>query len=330
MARTVHGKIADKQGKPAKGLKVEAWDDDWPGSDQRMGWATTDAKGWYELQYCGGHWDPAPHSITTWRPDIYITVSISNRAGRWVTLAKSRVYKNHKLRKDKRIDLKVDLRASVRGRTTFSVARHGFRFANSFVVSDIVPGIDGPFQMGFCGGMSAGALHRFQHGCARPATTSTPQENSPLYKELLERQIATLPVGVVTKIYDWQRSPDQPHVHTPHSIRYRQKSEWGELKKEIDQKRPAILVLIRAEGYFADITRNHQVLAFGYEYNPTTRDLKVEVYDPNDRNGTNYLYLCLGGGRLKAQQIDSSGKAINFRGFFVNSAGPDAARKHYS
>ena len=136
----------------------------------------------------------------------------------------------------------------------------------------------------------------------------------------------TLPVSMITEIYNWQRSPDLPHAHTPHSIRFRQKAQWKTLKEFIDKGKPTVLVLIREEGYVADITKNHQVLAFGYEYNPTTRDLTVEVYDPNDKNGSNFLHLCLGGGRLRAHQINSAGARINFRGFLVNWAGVAAAK----
>jgi len=93
-------------------------------------------------------------------------------------------------------------------------------------------------------------------------------------------------------------------------------------------RKPAILCLIRKEGYVAEIWKNHQERAFGYDYKPTPRNLTVEIYDPNDKHGTNFLHLCLSGGRLGAHQIDSSGNRINFRGFFVMSATEKASKDH--
>ena len=329
MSRTIHGRVTDQSGHPVKNIKIEAWDYDWPDDDDRMGVVYTDAKGKYELHYRGGHWDPAPHRITTWRPDIYVTANMKNNNGNWMRVAKSRVYKNHKLRKDLKIDLKIKIEPTLKKRLGFRVSKYGIKFRNSFTIKNLIPGIDGEWHMGLCGGMSAGALHRFNHKCVVPTQTTTPQSGHPLFNELWQRQVDTLSLGVIAKIYNWMRSPDLPHRHTPHSIRYRQKAEWPILRDYIDKGKPAILCLIREEGYLADITKNHQVLAFGYEYSPTTRDLKVEVYDPNDKNGSNFLILSLSGGRLGAHQINSHGSRINFRGFFELNTTAEASKKHY-
>lgn len=324
----VYGKITDQRGRALQGIKVEVWDEDWPDEDDRMGHTLTNARGEYSFPYPRGGWDTRIGG-TSFRPDVYITASVKNREGRWVKVKKSRVYKNVKLRLAKKIDLQLNIAAVEKKRTNFKVGPHGFRFGNSFVLEDVF-GFEGPFEMGLCGGMSAGALHRYQTRCVVPSTNRIPKDGTPLFKELFQRQLDTLPVDMVTTIYDWQRSPDLPHAHTPNSIRYRQKAQWRVLKAQLDEGVPTILVLVRQEGYLADISKNHQVLAIGYEFNPTTRDLKVEVYDPNDRNSSNYLYLCLGGGRLRAHQINSRGERINFRGFLVNWAGPDAAKGHHN
>lgn len=330
MARMIHGRIADQDGRPIGNAKIEAWDSDWPDEDDRMGVVYTEADGSYELQYGGGHWDPAPHNITTWRPDIYVTASLQNNNGEWVKSAKSKIYEDHKLAQDLKIDLTIPISQVIAKRTMFQISQFAFQFANSFSIKGLIPAVPGNWRMGLCGGMSAAALHRFNHKCAVPTDTTTPQTGSSLYNELLERQVATLASGVLAKIYDWMRSPDLPHVHTPESIRHRQKVEWPVLQSYINQGKPAILCLIRAEGYIADISNNHQVLAIGYEYASTTRDLKVEIYDPNDKGGSNYLVLSLSGGRLGAHQIDSAGSRINFRGFFVLNTTEEAAKKHYS
>jgi hypothetical protein len=324
----VYGKITDKRDKGLSGIKVEVWDEDWPDADDRIGVTYTNSRGEYSLPYPRGGWDTRVGGVS-FRPDVYIVASMKNSAGRWVEKRKSRVYNNVKLRLGKKIDLKIDIADVQTKRTTFKVKKDGFKFGNSFVLNDVF-GFEGRFEMGFCGGMSAGALHRFKTRCVIPSTTTIPTEGASLFKELFQRQLDSIPPGMITTIYDWQRSPDLPHTHTPHSIRYRQKAEWSKLKALLDKGEPTVLVLIRSEGYLADISKNHQVLALGYEFDPNTRDLTVEVYDPNDPEGSGYLYLCLGGGRLRARQKYSNGGVQNFRGFLVNWAGDNAAKSHHN
>lgn len=322
-----YGKITDKKNKGVAGLKIELWDDDFPDSDDRMGVKYTDSKGNYKFRYTGG-WDYRVPGSKSFRPDIYITVSIKNSMGNWCKIKKSRTYKNHKLAKDKKIDLEINIADKQQKRIAFDVKHHAFQFPNMFDIKDIHVDFLGNVDMGLCGGMVAGALHRFNHGCPIPSQNTTPH-SGPLFDELFKRQKITLSDGEVGRIWDWQRSPDIPHRHTPHSIRYKQKGEWKVLKTQyIDKGKPAILCLIREEGYVAEIWKNHQVLAFGYEYEPTPRNLKVEIYDPNDKDGSNFLYLCLSGGRLGAYQINSAGKRINFRGFFVMGTTIKASKDH--
>lgn len=73
--RTIYGYVRDAQQQPMAGFRVQAFDADDLDDDDYMGEVFTDANGYYELHYDGGHWDPCPHEITCWRPDIYIVVS---------------------------------------------------------------------------------------------------------------------------------------------------------------------------------------------------------------------------------------------------------------
>lgn len=67
-----------------------------------------------------------------------------------------------------------------------------------------------------------------------------------------------------------------------HGLGYTVKEqEWPVARTYIDNDTPAILCLIRQTGVDADPTRNHQVLAVGYEYNIAKGDLRIMVYDPN-------------------------------------------------
>ena len=83
----------------------------------------------------------------------------------------------------------------------------------------------------------------------------------------------------------------------------------------IDEDQPMVLVLIREEGPHANPTRNHQVLAFGYEWEPSSRDLRLTIYDPNLGGATSVISMCLGTENIRAQD-PSSGRRL--RGFFVN------------
>ena len=74
--RTIYGFVRDTAGKAVQGVRVQAFDDDDPAADSSMGVTYTDATGFYEIHYAGGHWDPCPHEITCWRPDIYVAVSV--------------------------------------------------------------------------------------------------------------------------------------------------------------------------------------------------------------------------------------------------------------
>lgn len=109
-SRTVRGYITGRDGNPARNVRVKAMDSDWPDEDDVMETAMTDYNGYYEIHYEGGHWDPAPHSWTYWRPDIFIRVSapvngrcdngVWNSSARWIHLGDSRVTDDHPHRYD--------------------------------------------------------------------------------------------------------------------------------------------------------------------------------------------------------------------------------------
>lgn len=118
MVRTVYGYITDKHGNPAANVRVKAFDNDWwPNPDDLMGIAMTDANGYYEIHYEGGHWDSAPHWWTIWRPDIFIRVSVRVNGWcfggdwesdqNWIHLADSGETSNHPHRNNLRKDLQL-------------------------------------------------------------------------------------------------------------------------------------------------------------------------------------------------------------------------------
>ena len=68
------------------------------GSDDFMGMAKTSSSGHFRIAYRGGHWDPAPHRNTVWRPDIYVKI-FKTSGNKLIFLRKSGKKNNHKLRR---------------------------------------------------------------------------------------------------------------------------------------------------------------------------------------------------------------------------------------
>ncbi len=103
--RTITGRVTNQADNPVEGARVRAWDAD-VNPDDRMGWDITDANGNYRITYRGGHWDPAPHWNTVWRPDIYMTVALKVN-GKWRRVHKGRKKKNHKHKVDLVRNIKI-------------------------------------------------------------------------------------------------------------------------------------------------------------------------------------------------------------------------------
>lgn len=325
MTHKIFGQITavNKDNAPLDGLRVQAWDDDWPDGDDFMGEAITNAKGMFAIQYADAAWDLPAGGTNSAFPDIYITVDIRNSKKKWVRLGKSQVFKDHNLSNDLQIDLGVSIEDPVSARTNFQAQVHGFHFINRFDIDPSAFGINvNKWAMGFCGGMCAGALWRYQNNQPVPPGNSIPVQGTPLFSELLKRQIRAMSPDLLAKMYDWQSAPDVSQPWRKASIGQRTKQEWPFIKNELDNNRPVILVLIRTTGYLGNPTLNHQVLATGYEYNPTTKDLVIEKYDPNTPDVTHTLYANLGlpDGNLMGK--DSTGDKL--RGFFINPAGKAA------
>jgi hypothetical protein len=58
--------------------------------------------------------------------------------------------------------------------------------------------------------------------------------------------------------------------------------EWPRIRAALDAGRFAPLGLVQASGYrLRDLPRNHQVLGYGYDLNEVSREVTVQIYDPN-------------------------------------------------
>ena len=173
-------------------------------------------------------------------------------------------------------------------RTGFRPSLHGFPFPNCFPRGTPVIGIGhyglGDAAGGLCGGMTLAALDYVLHGLPRPAGP-TPELFRYLCRRLLDSW--NLPFGVL-RYYDWQRRPDASRFVAGERVlsgvtRLTVEEEWPKVKAALDAGMPVPLGLVNPHSFDPrELPRNHQVLAYGYEFDGD--DLTLNVYDPNWAN----------------------------------------------
>ncbi len=142
---------------------------------------------------------------------------------------------------------------------------------------------------GLCGGMCFGSLDRFFRQEPVPSITNPPTRGSPLFSELVNRQLASVDSVGWTTILDYQIRPDEgAWYELQHSLGYlSQSNEWPSVKSKIDSGIPTTLCLIRAGRLDPNIGKNHQVVVYGYDINSSKVTLKV--YDPNYPDNDNVV-----------------------------------------
>jgi hypothetical protein len=106
-----------------------------------------------------------------------------------------------------------------------------------------------------------------------------------------------LPAGV-SQYYQWMNLPDGDsgfdvlgrRVVTDRGLAWRTiQAQWPQITADLDHGTPTALgVVTAASASPADLGRNHQVLAYGYDASPS--EVTVWVYDPN-RGQDDGIYL---------------------------------------
>lgn len=183
----------------------------------------------------------------------------------------------------------------------FLPSLNGLRFANRFPPGPTLTfaGLDprplgfGDASAGLCGGMALTTRDLFEAGLTAPADAAPPANGSPRFKALVRRQVESLDwFRVPLRYLDLQAlRPDPPTGLA--ALLGREPArvdallrEWPRIRAEIDAGHPAVVGLIRASGGSPwMLTRNHQVLAYGYEVvgagETTGETVTIHVYDPN-------------------------------------------------
>lgn len=172
---------------------------------------------------------------------------------------------------------------------------HGLRFANAFPPGPTLTlaGIDprrigvGDASAGLCGGMALTARDLWESGAVAPTDAVPPANGSPRFRALVRRQVESLDwFRVPLRYLDLQAfRPDPPTGLAARLGREPPRvvavlEEWPRIRAEIDGGHPVVVGLVRAAGWSPwQLTRNHQVLAYGYEQ--TEDRITIRVYDPN-------------------------------------------------
>ena len=193
----------------------------------------------------------------------------------------------------------------------FMPSRNGFHFTNSFptepaIEVDVVPFGQialGDASNGLCGGMVFAVRDLFQAGILPPADVSPPAPATPLFRYIVSRLIDSfgLPHAGFMKYYDWMITPDAdtgwpPFFVRPGIARKTIVDEWAtRIRPELDAGRLCSLGLVTTSSTNpADLGKNHQVLAYGYDIDDANR-LDLLVYDPNtSASGADKVRISLG------------------------------------
>ena len=202
--------------------------------------------------------------------------------------------------------------------TLFNASTNGFKFVNRFTLPfpttiklPLINDIDlKSIVYGLCGGMCFASLDYFNDHQPVPSYTDgdTLPHNYLIY--LWDRQVDSLGLVVIPRVIEWMLHPDRELWLR--MSRY----EIPKLRRRLDQGTPVVLGLVRARGV-ADPTVNHQVLAIGYTYDETTRQMEIFLSDPNYVGVETSISLNLTSPSQGLQLSQSTGEAT--RGLFTIS-----------
>ena len=167
----------------------------------------------------------------------------------------------------------------------------GLHFGNSWphgpaiVVRGRIPGplpvgLDvriGDTADGLCGGMALVARDRWVAGDPPPPDRVPPDFGTPLFSEIVRRQVDSLEFGVAVARF-YRAGAATPAARARIAVR----TAWPAIRRQIDEGRPAVVGLIHtATTDPRRLGTNHQVLAHAYDLDAAAGGLTLSVYDPN-------------------------------------------------
>ena len=204
-----------------------------------------------------------------------------------------------------------------RADTAFEPRRHGFQFVNRFVLAPAItlPGGKhirlGERVVGLCGGMCYAALDYYHAGRPVPTCSEPPEPGTPLFRYLLQRQIATLAnPGVPLKLVSWMLRDDQRLAQRT------ARNEFPKARRHLDAGEPVVVLLVRTASV-RRLEENHQVVVSGYAYDDVTDRLTLSVYDPNHPHPAREVEIAMTLPKDGVEQALQQSTGERLRGFFL-------------
>lgn len=183
----------------------------------------------------------------------------------------------------------------------FAPSVNGLRFANAFPSAPIrrfqfgalATLTVGDVANGLCGGMTFVVADCFGAGLEAPPDTVAPPNGSALMSAIVARQLDSFDGGrVPLRFYSlalpirprsetgWARALGRLGVDLHSRTSVMVTREWPRVRRLLDAGRLVPMGLVRSISWNpADLARNHQVLAWGYDLDGDR--LTLHVYDPN-------------------------------------------------
>lgn len=186
---------------------------------------------------------------------------------------------------------------------------NGLHFANRWapgptirigVIDPRLVGI-GDAKDGLCGGMCWYVRERFERGLPIPADRAAPPNGSPLFGAIVRRQILSLRWLTVPWRF-WRAASMPVDALARRSVAI----DWPRIRAELDACRLAQVGLVRHHGLSPfELSRDHQVLAFGYAVDPGSGSITLRLYDPNhpDRDDVTITLSDAGNGQNTGEPL---------------------------
>ena len=132
----------------------------------------------------------------------------------------------------------------------------------------------GDTARGLCGGMIFAARDRFERGEDGSRDTEPPARGTPLFDEIVDRQLASFFLLLVPFRF-WRAAVGSQRRRNRETIDV----AWPAIRAEIDAGRPAMIGLVRLATWNPLAPLGHQVVGFRYE--ESAARITIGVYDPN-------------------------------------------------
>lgn len=214
--------------------------------------------------------------------------------------------------------------------TNFVPNIHGFHFKNNFENEVFDIGIASWTTKGRCGGMAYAALDYYHYGIPIPmhipedfSNSSSPEVDSKLAKYIYDRLIDSFTFYNARKFHDWTWKRDHSTWIFGEGVpQLSKQKEFPKLKDLLENDGPQVIGLVGATNITEIGSKNHQVVACGYEYDEATEKITIITYDNNYPN--QYVsYTSEKDQRyFLSSKKDSSGNHYRYRGFFVEEYTP--------